>query len=228
MEDKKWGGKRAGAGRKTSDKAISKLVTLPTSVWKKIEDINNDNSAQKNLKSIVENHFANDNNSKNIDKKNINYDDFKSAAEYLLNKLNVDFEDLQNVYLSRNENRMTIASLIIRTIKEMMVKLLLEDIEKNGGHWPDIVGITKKCQDEILSFTEYFGNPNTNCLFYRPNDSIMKKVLQIMIKTGSKDMSNILDEIMYAGIKNMNNAFDKAQKCYENSINNNDVAAIEE
>ena len=64
-----WGGKREGAGRKTSDPALKKMVSLPTSLWSKIENINKDISVQKNLKNIIEDHFNNNNKSTNIDNK---------------------------------------------------------------------------------------------------------------------------------------------------------------
>ncbi len=58
-----WGGKREGAGRKTTDPSLKKMVSLPTSIWNKIENINKDISVQKNLRNIIEDHFNNKNKS---------------------------------------------------------------------------------------------------------------------------------------------------------------------
>ena len=64
-----WGGKREGAGRKTTDPALKKMVSLPTSIWTKIENINKDISVQKNLRNIIEDHFNNDNKSNDSNNK---------------------------------------------------------------------------------------------------------------------------------------------------------------
>lgn len=133
-----WGGSRKGAGRKTSDPTVQKIMVLPKSLWTKLESVDTTKSAQKNARSILENHFQNINLDSTYDNNNFARCIIKNSEEEVhlsKKRVKIIFESLAPIYMNLKyqvENEENVNERIANAA--IALEIMLECIDPDEFH----------------------------------------------------------------------------------------------